>query len=178
MRTEFWCYIVLMLLGMTNAIRRRSLVLMMLFGSIGWHFYMLTAHQGIRTDLIESTFGSLIDWSNVLPCFLAGLAFHQLGGTSLLTRNRAIVAALALIASSFVPFAYVITMPVCGTYLLMAVAFSQSFQPLNPRRYRGVAFAYGTSTPSRVPIQQLIVMWLGKNINPITLFLLAAPASI
>src|ERR1019366_4713575 len=98
--------------------------------------------QGTHSNLIESAFGNLIDWSNVLPCFLAGLAFHQLGGTALLTRNRIIVAAFALIASSFIPFGYVITMPVCGTYLLMAAAFCGAFQSLNLGRYGD--FSYGT----------------------------------
>jgi peptidoglycan/LPS O-acetylase OafA/YrhL len=174
-RMEFWCYIGLMFLGMTALIRRKVFLGLALSGAIGWHLLEVQGHTMADPQAFANSFGNLFDWSNVLPCFLSGMMLHQLGGSVLIRRNYMAASLLVLIVSNFIPYAFVFTLPTCGTYLLMGVAFSPALQLVHLGRYGD--FSYGTYLYA-YPIQQLIVRLLGSSIAPIALFLLATPVSL
>lgn len=78
-RIEFWCYIGLMLLGMTQVLRRRWIMAAVMATAIGWHVYLSMNRAMPGEEILQSAFGSLIDWANVLPCFLGGAVFHAFG---------------------------------------------------------------------------------------------------
>jgi peptidoglycan/LPS O-acetylase OafA/YrhL len=174
-RTEFWCYIGLMFLGMTTLIRRTGFLFLALAGAMSWHLLQMQGHAIGNPQFFASSFGNPFDWSNVLPCFLGGMLFHRLGGPVLIRRNYMTAAVLVLILSNFIPYAFVFTLPICGTYLLMGVAFSPALQLVHLGRYGD--FSYGTYLYA-YPVQQLIVRLLGTSISPIALFLLATPVSL
>jgi peptidoglycan/LPS O-acetylase OafA/YrhL len=79
-----------------------------------------------------------------------------------------------LAVAVFVPFGLTALMPIAGSYLLFAAAFSPAL------RVHGWArpgdFSYGIYLYA-FPIQQLIVQRLGA-IHPLALFALATPAAV
>jgi peptidoglycan/LPS O-acetylase OafA/YrhL len=80
-----------------------------------------------------------------------------------------------LVASNFIPHGYVVTMPTCGAYLVMSLAYCPAISPLRLGRYGD--FSYGVYLYA-FPIQQLIVKAFGGHIEPLKLFALAAPLTL
>jgi peptidoglycan/LPS O-acetylase OafA/YrhL len=69
----------------------------------------------------------------------------------------------------------VLTLPICGTYLLMGVAYSSWLRWLNLGKQGD--FSYGTYLYA-YPVQQLIVQLEGGILAPVVLFVVAAPISV
>ena len=172
---EFWCYIGVLLLGVTGIFRRRWLVVAIFAAVILWHLYLAVTGWVPGGMIFGKIFGFPLFWAIVLPFFLAGSIFHLFGGPALLKRPLLIAAGVLLVASNFIPHAYVITLPTCGSYLLMGLAYLPLLHPLNLGRYGD--FSYGTYLYA-FPIEQLIVMHGGGSMTPLKLFLLAAPISL
>ena len=86
-----------------------------------------------------------------------------------------IAAGIALAASNFLPHALVITLPICGTYLLMGVAYSSWLRGLNLGKHGD--FSYGTYLYA-YPVQQLIVKMAAGPFRRSCCFFIAAPISI
>ena len=173
-RSEFWCYIGIMFLGMAQVFRRRWIV----GGLLGsYRMASLRVDRGWPRGrrCFESILGNALDWANVLPFFLAGSVFHLFGGPALLIRPLLVVASIMMIASNFIPFAYVIVLPLCGSYLLFGLAYLPLLHPLNLGRFGD--FSYGTYLYA-YPVQQLIVKFADGSMAPVRLFLLAALASL
>ncbi len=172
---EFWCYIGILLLGVTGMIRRRWLVAAVFVAAIAWHLYLSITGWVPGGKILGVIFGFPLFWAIVLPFFLAGSLFHLFGGTALLRRPLMIAALAILVASDFIPNGLIVTLPICGAYLLLGLAYLPMLRPLNLGRFGD--FSYGTYLYA-FPIQQLIVKYGGGTMVPMKLFLLAAPLSV
>ncbi|MBT9330251.1 acyltransferase family protein [Paracidobacterium acidisoli] len=172
---EFWCYIGVLFLGMTAVFRRRWMVLAIFAAVIAFHLCLDITGWIPGGGILGTIFGFPLYWAVVLPFFLAGSIFHLYGGATLLRRSWLVAAGILLIASNFIPHAYVITLPTCGAYLLFGLAYLPLLHPLNLGRYGD--FSYGTYLYA-YPIEQLIVMYGGGKMAPFKLFLIAAPIAL
>jgi peptidoglycan/LPS O-acetylase OafA/YrhL len=172
---EFWCYIGILLLGVTGILRRRWPVVAIFAAVIAWHVYLSTTGWIPGGKILGVVFGFPLFWAIVLPFFLAGSLFHLFGGTALFRKPLMITAFVILVASNFVPNGLIVTLPICGAYLLLGLAYLPLLRPLNLGRFGD--FSYGTYLYA-FPIQQLIVKFGGGGMAPLKLFLFAAPLSV
>ncbi len=172
---EFWCYIGILVLGVTGLLLRRWLVVTLFAAVIAWHLYLSITGWMPGGKILGVIFGFPLFWAIVLPFFLAGSLFHLFGGTVLLRKPLLLAALALLIVSNFIPHALIVTLPVCGAYLLLGLAYLPLLRPLNLARFGD--FSYGTYLYA-FPIQQLIVKFAGGTMAPMKLFLLAAPLSV
>lgn len=172
---EFWCYLGILFLGMCRLLERRYLVLSLLVIVIGCRLAIdITAWKG-STEILAEVFGDPDTWATVLPFFLAGTIFHLFGGHTLLRAPVAIIAAVVLVISYFIPHGYIVTMPTCGSYLLMQLAYLPALNRLKLGKYGD--FSYGVYLYA-FPVQQLLVMSGGGSMRPLELFALAAPITL
>ncbi|MGD0857906.1 MAG: acyltransferase [Terracidiphilus sp.] len=172
---EFWCYIGILLLGVTGTLRRRWLVAALFAAAIAWHLYLSITGWVPGGKILGVIFGFPLFWAIVLPFFLAGSLFHLFGGAALLRKPLMIAALAILIASNFIPHGLIVALPICGAYLLLGLAYLPLLRPLNLGRFGD--FSYGTYLYA-FPIQQLIVKYGGGTMAPLKLFLLATPLSV
>jgi len=172
---EFWCYIGILLLGVTEILLRRWLVVVVFAAAIAWHLYLSITGWVPGGKILGLIFGFPLFWAIVLPFFLAGSLFHLFGGAALLRRPLMIAALAILVASNFIPNGLMVTLPICGAYLLLGLAYMPLLRPLNLGRFGD--FSYGTYLYA-YPIQQMIVKYGGGTMAPWKLFLLAAPLSV
>jgi len=172
---EFWCYIGILLLGVSRIIQRRFLVVIIFIAAIAWHFYLVITGWMPGGKFLGLIFGFPFFWAIVLPFFLAGSLFHLFGGARLLRKPLMIAALGLLVVSNFIPNAYLVTLPVCGAYLVMGLGHLPLLRPLNLGRFGD--FSYGTYLYA-YPIQQLIVKCAGGAMEPLKLFLISAPLAV
>lgn len=172
---EFWCYIGVLLLGVTGMIRRRWLVVAIFAAAIAWHLYLSITGWIPGGKILGTIFGFPMFWAIVLPFFLAGTLFHLFGGTALFRKPLMIAAFVILVVSDFIPNGLLVTLPICGAYLLLGLAYLPSLRPLNLGRFGD--FSYGTYLYA-YPIQQVMVKLGGGSMTPLKLFLLSAPLSV
>jgi peptidoglycan/LPS O-acetylase OafA/YrhL len=172
---EFWCYIGILLLGVAGMLWRRWSVAALFAAVIAWHLYLSITGWAPGGKILGIIFGFPLFWATVLPFFLAGSLFHLFGGVALFRKRLVIAALVILIASNFIPHAFIVTLPVCGAYLLLGLAYLPLLRPLNLGRFGD--FSYGTYLYA-FPIQQLIVSYGGGTMAPVKLFLLSAPLSV
>jgi peptidoglycan/LPS O-acetylase OafA/YrhL len=172
---EFWCYIGILLLGVTGILRWRWPVVAIFAAVIAWHLYLSITGWIPGGKILGVILGFPLFWAIVLPFFLAGTLFHLFGGKALFRTPMMVAAFALLVASNFIPNGLLVTLPICGAYLLLGLAYLPWLRPLNLARFGD--FSYGTYLYA-YPIQQLIVKYHGGTMEPLKLFLLAAPASI
>ena len=125
--------------------------------------------------MLGQIFGYPPFWVTVLPYYLAGTLFHLYGGSELLRGWLLAAAALVIAISVFVPHGLLVTLPVCGSYLLMGLAYLPWLHPLSLGRFGD--FSYGTYLYA-YPIQQSLVMRAHGAISPWLLFAEAAPLTL
>lgn len=172
---EFWCYIGVMVLGLVGLLQRRAVVIVIFALVIGAHLYIDLTGWNPGGAIFGKIFGYPRFWANVLPFYLAGTLFQIYGGKSLLNSRIIAVAAALLIAADFVPHALVVVLPICGSYLLMALAYWPALHPLHLGRFGD--FSYGTYLYA-FPIQQLLVLRVHGQIDPWLLFAEATPITL
>jgi len=172
---EFWCYIGILLLGVTGMLYRRWLVAAIFAAVIAWHLNLSITGWIPGGKILGLIFGFPLFWAIVLPFFLAGTLFHLFGGAMLLRKPLMIAALAVLVLSDFIPNGLLVTLPICGAYLLLGLAYMPLLRPLNLARFGD--FSYGTYLYA-YPIQQMIVKYEGGTMAPLKLFLLAAPISV
>ena len=83
---EFWCYIGILVLGVTGLLLRRWLVVALFAAVIAWHLYLSITGWMPGGKILGVIFGFPLFWAIVLPFFLAGSLFHLFGGTVLLRK--------------------------------------------------------------------------------------------
>ena len=172
---EFWCYLGVMTLGLIGLLRRRRVVVTLFALVIALHLYMDVTDWKPAGAILGQIFGYPPFWATVLPFYLAGTIFQIYGGRALLQPRLLWAAAAVLIFSNFVPHGLVVTMPICGSYLLMGLAYLPMLHPLNLGRFGD--FSYGTYLYA-FPIQQLLVQHAHGAISPLMLFAEAAPLTL
>ncbi len=172
---EFWCYLGVMSLGLFGLLRKRLVVVVLFLAVIALHLFMVVRGWAPAGSYLGQIFGYPPFWATVLPYYLAGTIFQIYGGYPLLRRPWILAAAVVLIASNFVPNGLLVTMPICGSYLLMALAYLPWLHPLNLGRFGD--FSYGTYLYA-FPIQQLLVLRAHGSISPMLLFAEATPLTL
>ena len=172
---EFWCYLGVLAFGLTGLLRKKYVVVTLFFLAIGFHLYLDVSGVKLFGGILGQIFGYPPYWAAVLPFYLAGAIFQIYGGYPLLRRPWIIAAGVVLVVSDFVPHGLVVTVPTCGAYLLMALAYLPWLHPLNLGRFGD--FSYGTYLYA-FPIQQLLVQRAHGQITPLQLFAEAAPITL
>ena len=172
---EFWCYLGVMVLGLASLLRRRWVVVVLFVLVIAFHLYLDVTGWLPGGGILGRVVGYPVFWAAVLPFFLAGAMFQLYGACRFLRAPFVGLAAALLLSSSFIPHGFVITMPTCGAYLLMALAYLPLLHPLNLGRFGD--FSYGTYLYA-FPIQQLLVQYAHGHISPWLLFALATPLTL
>ncbi len=168
LRYEGYCYLLVLALGLAGLFRRRGALLVVFLV-----LYALRAAQTLTgrvffPDREMHLFGNISSWSSLILYFLAGMLFF-------LYRDRvpysrllflACLGALVLCALGH----WEVGLPVCGSYLLLCLAFSRRL-PFS-RFARWGDFSYGLYLYA-FPIQQLLVLYYGRQLTIPTLFLSA-----
>lgn len=172
---EFWCYLGVMVLGLAGLLRRRWVVVVLFLLVIAFHLYLDVTGYLPGGGILGRVVGYPVFWATVLPFFLAGTIFQLYGGCRLLRAPFVGPAAVLLFSSNFIPHGFVITMPTCGAYLLMALAYLPLLHPLNLGRFGD--FSYGTYLYA-FPIQQLLEQYAHGHISPWLLFASATPFAL
>jgi len=172
---EFWCYLGIAALGLMGLLRRRTVIVVIFALTMGVHLIMDVTGWAPAGNMLGQIFGYPPIWFTVLPFYLAGALFYLYGGQSILNKRWAMAAAIALVTSNYIPHGFVITAPICGSYLLMALAYWPALHPFNLGRYGD--FSYGIYLYA-FPVQQLLVQHVPGQTTPVRLFLEAAPISI
>ena len=172
---EFWCYIGVLILGLTGLLRSKK-VLAVLFGasvvvSLLFAYFKFPLSGGIIGEVL----GYPPFWARLLPMYLAGVVFYRFRDLIPVTRATIVTCLLALAVACVVPLGYTALFPIAGTYLVMCFCFSRSI-PLH-RTNRFGDFSYGTYLYA-FPLQQVIMSRIGHPIHPLVLFALATPPTL
>lgn len=169
---EFFCYLGVLALGLTGAIRRRGLIVAALCVSIV--VSVLYAHFGWQgsKSLLTVLFGYPEKWARLIPMYLVGVAFCLYQDSIRLRRWGAILSLIAISIACVIPCGFALLFPVSGAYLLMHFAFWQRLSLHRLTRFGDLS--YGTYLFA-MPIQQLIIEYLGLRQSPWKLFLIATP---
>jgi peptidoglycan/LPS O-acetylase OafA/YrhL len=169
---EFLCYIGVFVLGWTRVLHQRRLLVIVFGASIATS--LLYLHFGWRSpkSLLTTLFGYPQDWARFVPMYMAGVIFYLYRDSIRLHFRGAIISAFALAVACVIPLGYALLFPVCGTYLLMYLAFCDRL-PLH-RIMRFGDLSYGTYLYA-FPIQQLLTQHFALR-SPVHLFAAATPA--
>ena len=169
---EFWCYLLVIALGLSGALRRRALPLLLflasllVYGLVGYDPTHRPAGEGI---FLEKVIGSLYHWPRFLACFLAGAVFFLYREKIPYSPKWLAVSLAALAACVWQGMA--VFLPVFGTYALLYAAFHPGLK-LQEFGRRG-DFSYGLYLYAW-PVQQLLLFYFGGvGWNPHTLFVAA-----
>lgn len=164
---EFWFYIVVLVLGLIGILRKRFVVLGILATILPIQ---------ILIDLHHIDYGTkTFDIFMLFPLFLAGSLAYLFSKEISFRLRYAVLATLILFGSLHVPHATIITFPILGAYLVMWLAYLPALNHLHLGRWGD--FSYGTYLYA-YPIQQLLALYYLPWLNPLRLFLIAAPLSI
>lgn len=170
-RYEFWCYIGVACIGLFSILaKRRALVLaMLLFSIAGSAVYEIRGmHLGLGR--VGPFLGGLDEWTRLLPCYLAGMAFYLYRDTIRWHPLLFLIACGTLIAGLLTPHAMSIVSPIAGAYVLFSLAFTEQLPLQHFGKYGD--FSYGMYVYA-FPIQQAFVARLGTSIQPAKFFALA-----
>ena len=161
---EFWCYLGVLCLGICGILTKRNFLVLVFICTIAAHVYLQVTGWIPGGGLLGKIVGSPLGWTIVLPYFLAGMLFNLFGGRILIRTSRMLLALTLLVASYFVPHGVAIAMPICGSYLLLGLAYLPALNRLNLGRYGD--FSYGVYLYA-FPIEQLLIMNAGGAHNPL-----------
>jgi len=172
---EFWCYIGVMLLGLTGLLRSKKFLLTAFIGSIV--VSMLFAHfkWNISGAILGRILGYPPFWARLLPMYLAGVVFYRFRQDIPFSPKLVVAALIAMVVAFRVPLGYAALFPIAGTYLVMCFSFAPSIKLHGAARYGD--FSYGTYLYG-FPIQQLILQAFAQPVAPLLLFACAAPATL
>ena len=172
---EFWCYIGVMMLGLTGMIRKPLLVLALLIASIAIHFVFEQFHLTPGGGPFGLIFGYPPFWARLLPCYLSGVLLYLFREHIPLTVGWAGVALLGFLLAAKIPHGLVFAVPTFAAYLLIYAAFNPTVKWSSASKWGD--FSYGIYLYA-FPIQQLVMFYLGAPTTPFTLFALTLVPTI
>ena len=172
---EFKCYLVVMLIGGLGLFRDRRLVLGILIAILaGGFFYRPDSTSVVERGAFAVIIGMVSFWCNVLPYFVAGMAYYLYRDQIPRSRQFLAIVSLILVISAVVPPAGRVAFPLAITFLLFWFAFHSPFRIYGWSRYGD--FSYGIYLYA-FPLQQLMVMRF-PGISPVLLFLVSTPLAV
>jgi len=172
---EFWCYLLVALLGFVGAFRRGVFPVVALTGAT--LLYSVQLWQGWEMGLgkAEQFIAGPQEWPRLLSYYLAGVVFYLYRDRIPLNVWGAIAASVIVLISAVFGAVVNLTLLVFGTYVLFYIAFHSRINLRGFGRYGD--FSYGLYLYS-FPIQQLLVQQCHTLKAPFSLFLLALPLTI
>ena len=183
-RYEFWCYLLLAALGALGLLRRRGAVAGLFLLVLALHTAQERFFPGIgqgndvyKAGLLHGLeiplLGNLDRWPRLLAFFLAGTVCYlyreRIPRAPKLALASVVLLALCTLCAHWGLNAL---LALCGTYLLLYAAgsrtqFGKALTQRADLSYGIYLYAY--------PVQQLLIQFLGVQINPFALFALAVP---
>jgi len=178
-RYEFWCYLLIMGLGMVQLIQRRALMLALTTVVYGIYVYQLTFHLALLHGRSIEPFGIPNFYPRFLTYFFVGMVFFIYRDT--IPRDHSVLAlcVVLLLALAAMGSGFDACMPACGAYILFYIAFSRrlcmnSFARSGDLSYGIYLYAF--------PVQQLALYFIqkpsGSTIGPLMLFIVAYPITL
>ncbi len=192
---EFWCYLVVAALGTAAFLSRRILPRVVvqaapallfaftyvvycahcaghLLGTLGLmdgHLRSLESSRWVERIVFISP-GNAVSWSRQFVYFAAGMCLYLYRDT-LLNRRALVYVSVAVLAASvaLVP-ALAYTLPIFGAYALIALCLVPSRTLAQVGRKADLS--YGLYLYA-FPVQQVLVLYFGRHLTPVTLFLVA-----
>lgn len=151
---EFDCYLCILALGSTQLLTRRRFITAIWMAVFVFHLADTDVH-----------------WPRFLTCFFSGTVFYLYRDSipktmRMLSTCLAVLLLFGFVAPTKLPF----LIPVCGTYVLFFIAFSNSV--LHNIREKMGDVSYGMYLFA-FPVQQLLVQFWRESFNPTTLFITA-----
>jgi peptidoglycan/LPS O-acetylase OafA/YrhL len=170
---EFYCYLLVAVIGLVGVLRKRYFVEIMFFASLV--SIEVVSFMAGSQKLITNV--SLDRWFHFQSCamLLAGMLFFLLRDKIPHKNSLAVASVLVLAIASQVPHAWYLAFAFAGTYLVFWFAFHPRISLHHAALYGD--FSYGIYLYA-FPIQQLITLAMGSRLNPYLLFLMSTPASL
>ncbi len=159
---EFWCYIGVLILGLSGMLSRRKLVSGIFICAVVFSVALNVLH--VEMPLVR-----------LLPMYLAGVIAYLFRDVIHYNRTLSLICLFALLVACFVPFTLGVLIPCAAAYLLFWIAFNPSIRLHRAAKFGD--FSYGTYLYA-FPVQQMIVRAWGGPMNPFLLFLLAVPVTL
>ena len=172
---EFWCYIGVALLSVTGLLRSKGVVISLFAASIALSMYFSISGWNPGGKILGVILGYPPFWGRLLPMYMAGIVFYRIRDVIRIRPSWIIASSGLLVLAAAVPHGWSLFFPFAGTYLVFAFAYHPAIPHLNASRFGDLS--YGTYLYA-FPVQQLIVQWIGHEVHPWALFLLAAPATL
>jgi peptidoglycan/LPS O-acetylase OafA/YrhL len=170
---EFFCYLGVLLLGVTSLLKWRVWPLLLLFAAIAMSVaFALNPWSGVGWQWFGQTIGMPSLWAQLLPNYLAGMVFYLYRDRIPYSRWLALLSLALVIIAARLPCGESVVFPLAGAYLLFYLAFAP-WLPLHQAARFG-DFSYGLYLWG-YPIQQLLVQHTGHPETPLHLFATAAP---
>jgi peptidoglycan/LPS O-acetylase OafA/YrhL len=166
LRYEVLCYGLVAAAGLAGLFNRRWLMLALFVG-------VLIVHNECRPEMWPVRlpyWGGLADLPRYLTYFLAGWVFYLFVDRIRYSRWLTLLCVLALGASLWRGLS--LSLPTCGTYLLLYVAYASRLRLQRFGRYGD--FSYGMYIYG-YPVQQLLIERSGLALTPIRLTMVAIP---
>jgi peptidoglycan/LPS O-acetylase OafA/YrhL len=166
---EAWCYLGVVLLGITALLQKRLFVLVIFVISLLLSFFVHYKDITPNGLFLEGIIGSAEAWVRLLPYFLVGIVY-SLYRTEIQKWPTYFLPSLTLIGlSCFVKAGLTVTLPTLGAYCLFAFA-NKPVRYLKDCAKKG-DLSYGIYLYA-FPIQQTLIHFY-KGWNPLTLFVAA-----
>lgn len=172
---ECWCYIGVLLLGVTALLGRRRMVLAIFVASIAASVYFEVTRWRPGAGVLAYFLGSPRLWARMLPYFMSGMLLYLYRDRIPFGGALALAALMVLISAARLPYGIAVALPTAGTYLLLWLAFQPMVSLPNWARYGD--FSYGLYLYG-FPIQQLLVMAFKGRVGPWTVTALALPLTM
>jgi peptidoglycan/LPS O-acetylase OafA/YrhL len=178
-RYEFWCYLLLAALGALGLLRQRGviaglfLLILLLHTAEEWFYpgigqgndlFKRGLLHGIEIPLV----GNLDRWPRLLAFFLAGTVCYLY--RERIPRSPRLAVLSVLLLALCVRWGLNAMLPLCGSYLLLYAAGSATH--VGKALTQRADLSYGIYLYA-FPVQQLLIQFLGVQINPFVLFLSA-----
>lgn len=180
-RYEFWCYLLLAALGALGLLKRRGavaglfLLVLLLHTAQEWFYPGIGQGNDVfKAGLLHGRefplLGNLDRWPRLLAFFLAGTVCYLY--RERIPRSPRLALVSVLLLALCLRWGLNAMLPLCGTYLLLYAAGSPHH--LGKALTQRADLSYGIYLYA-YPVQQLLIQWLGAQINPFVLFALATP---
>lgn len=173
---EFWCYVLVIVLGVIPLFQSRRTVLMLfLFSLITAYIFPAFELQWIGGMFLGKIFGYPFFWARLLPLYLSGVVVWRYRERIKISVRLLLFATTVLVISVPIPHSWSIVLPTCGAYIILWMAYNRHICFHGFGKYGD--YSYGIYLYA-FPIQQLCVMHAGGKMNPFALFAISLPLSI